>query len=275
MKYIAILPLFVYNADMFNYLYNSIDFAHKLDGHTTPSDDFKKHMHDHYELLYLVRGKINYTIESETKPLNPGEVILIAPGMLHFGTVDPNTSYERYVLKFPATILPQFMVKNISKLKYCGIIPKVQELFDELDFIYATYTDDELHLLMITTLLRIIICVYKGENHVLDEQIFHNTIIAEIIEYINKNIRRPITLADICNDLHFSKSYISSEFSKEMKTPIMTYIKHKKVIAAHMQITEGKTRIANVAEEFGFEEYSTFYRNYKKIIGYPPQEGKK
>ena len=39
-------------------------------------------MHDHYELLYLVRGKINYTIESETKPLNPGEVILIAPGML-------------------------------------------------------------------------------------------------------------------------------------------------------------------------------------------------
>ena len=128
---------------------------------------------------------------------------------------------------------------------------------------------------MITTLLRIIICVYKGENHVLDEQISHNTIIAEIIEYINKNIRRPITLADICNDLHFSKSYISSEFSKEMKTPIMTYIKHKKVIAAHMQITEGKTRIANVAEEFGFEEYSTFYRNYKKIIGYPPQEGKK
>lgn len=272
---IAFLPLFVYNVNMFNFIYKNIDFAHKLNGHTTPSDDFHKHMHDHYELLYLVRGNIDYTIESETKKLVAGEVLMIAPGMLHFGTVDPNSAYERYVLKFPATVLPEFMLKKIENLKFCGIIPKIQELFEELDYIYANFDDEERNLLMYTALFRIIIRVYKSEMPVFDEQIHHNAIIAEIINYINKNIKRPIALADICQDLHFSKSYISSEFSKEMKTPVMTYIKHKKIIAAHRQITEGKTRLINVAEEFGFSEYSTFYRNYKKIIGYPPQDGKR
>ena len=151
---------------------------------------------------------------------------------------------------------------------------KVSKLFEELDVIYATNDDEERNLLMIASLFRILISIYKTETHETDEQIHNNAIIAEITDYINVNIKRPITLADICSDLHFSKSYISSEFSKEMKTPIMTYIKHKKIIAAHRKITEGKTKLIEVAEEFGFPEYSTFYRNYKKIIGYPPQEGK-
>ena len=258
--------------DMFSFVYKNIDFAHKLDGHTMPSDDFKKHMHDHYELLYLVRGKIDYTIESETKQLSEGEIILMAPGLLHFGTVDPKTSYERYVLKFPATLLPDFILKKIDCLKFCGVIPKARAIFEELDELYENNDDEERNLLMIAALFRLLISIYKSEKTDLEEQIQHNTIIAEIINYINDNIKLPLTLADLCNDLHFSKSYISSEFSKEMKTPVMTYIKHKKIIAAHRQITEGKTRLANVAEEFGFTEYSTFYRNYKKIIGYPPQE---
>lgn len=257
---------------MFSFVYKNIDFAHKLDGHTLPSDDFKKHMHDHFELLYLVRGNIDYTIESETKHLNEGDIILMAPGLLHFGTVDPNTSYERYVLKFPATLVPESVLQKLDGFKFCGIIPRTRAIFEELDEIYANNNDEERNLLMIAALFRILISIYKSEKNDLGEQIHHNTIIAEIISYINDNIKLPLTLSDICNDLHFSKSYISSEFSKEMKTPVMTYIKHKKIIAAHRQITEGKTRLANIAEEFGFSEYSTFYRNYKKIIGYPPQE---
>ena len=260
---------------MFSFVYKNIDFAHKLDGHSTPSSDFTKHMHDHYELLYLVHGNINYTVESETKKLGAGEIVLMAPGMLHFGIVDPSTPYERYVLKFPAKLLPEFLLKEIEDLKFCGIIAKVRELFEELDAIYASFNDEERNLLMITTLFRILVRVYKNETHATDEQIHNNAIIAEVTDYINANINRPITLADICRDLHFSKSYISSEFSKEMNTPVMTYIKHKKIIAAHRKITEGKTKLVEVAEEFGFPEYSTFYRNYKKIIGYPPLEGKK
>lgn len=261
-----------YNKVVFNFNCKNIDFAHKLDGHTLPSDDFQKHMHDYYELLYLVRGNIDYTIESESKRLNAGEIILVAPGFLHFGSVDPNFPYERYVLKFPSTLVPDFVLRKLNSFKFCGIIPKMRVMFEEFDEIYVNNDNDERYLLMVSQLFRILISIYKCEKNNLDEQIHHNAIIAEIISYINDNIKLPLTLSDLCKNLHFSKSYISSEFSKEMKTPIMTYVKHKKIIAAHRQITEGKSRLANVAEEFGFSEYSTFYRNYKKIIGYPPQD---
>ena len=40
-------------------------------------------------------------------------------------------------------------------------------------------------------------------------------------------------------------------------------------------IIEGNVKINEVAYEYGFEEYSTFYRNYIKIIGKPPYSNAK
>ena len=80
---------------------------------------------------------------------------------------------------------------------------------------------------------------------------------------------------DICNDLNFSRAHISNEFSRVMKIPVMTYIRYKKIIAAHQKILEGNVKINEVAYEYGFEEYSTFYRNYIKIIGKPPYSNSK
>ena len=42
-------------------------------------------------------------------------------------------------------------------------------------------------------------------------------------------------------------------------------IKTKKIIAAHQYILQGMNK-TKVAEMFGFDEYSTFYRAYLKIM---------
>lgn len=100
---------------MFNFQYRDIDFAHKLNGHTLPSDDFKKHMHDFYELIFFVRGEVDYTIESKTKKLVPNDIILIPAGSLHYGVADQHHEYERYVLKFPITIIPESLAKELHE----------------------------------------------------------------------------------------------------------------------------------------------------------------
>ena len=260
---------------MFNFVYDNMDFAHKYDEHTLPSDDFTKHMHDHYELLYVVRGDIHYTIDSQTKRLGPGDTLLIPPGALHFGTVNPAMHYERFVLKFSSKSLHPFIMERIKKCKaFCGRISGLDKHFAELDRIYDEYCDEERYILMMAVLMRILIQVYHTDNDQPQRDIVTNEMIAAIIKYIDANTHRQITLEDICNELHFSKSYISSEFSKEMKTPVMNYIKTKKIIAAHRMITETDMSIADVARQFGYNEYSTFYRNYLKIIGFPPQKSK-
>lgn len=262
---------------MFNFNYKEIDFAHKLNGHTLPSDDFKKHMHDFYELIFFVHGDVDYMIESKSKKLVSNDIILIPAGLLHYGVANIEVEYERYVLKFPLRLINDTLAKKIQDFTcFSGNYPALKELFIKLDNIYNNYSDEHKYILMVNTLSEILINM-QNKSKVSDELIgvYHNPVVSKVIAYINENIKKNITLTDICNDLNFSRAHISNEFSRVMKIPVMTYIRYKKIIAAHQKILEGNVKINEVAYEYGFEEYSTFYRNYIKIIGKPPYSNTK
>lgn len=262
---------------MFNFNYKEIDFAHKLNGHTLPSDDFKKHMHDFYELIFFVHGDVDYMIESKSKKLVANDIILIPAGLLHYGVANVDVEYERYVLKFPLRLINDTLAKEIQDFTcFSGNYPALKELFIKLDNIYNNYSDEHKYILMVNTLSEILINM-QNKSKVSDELIgvYHNPVVSKVIAYINENIKKNITLTDICNDLNFSRAHISNEFSRVMKIPVMTYIRYKKIIAAHQKILEGNVKINEVAYEYGFEEYSTFYRNYIKIIGKPPYSNTK
>lgn len=262
---------------MFNFNYKEIDFAHKLNGHTLPSDDFKKHMHDFYELIFFVHGDVDYMIESKSKKLVSNDIILIPAGLLHYGVANIEVEYERYVLKFPLRLINDTLAKEIQDFTcFSGNYPALKELFIKLDNIYNNYSDEHKYILMVNTLSEILINM-QNKSKLSDELIgvYHNPVVSKVIAYINENIKKNITLTDICNDLNFSRAHISNEFSRVMKIPVMTYIRYKKIIAAHQKILEGNVKINEVAYEYGFEEYSTFYRNYIKIIGKPPYSNTK
>lgn len=262
---------------MFNFNYKEIDFAHKLNGHTLPSDDFKKHMHDFYELIFFVHGDVDYMIESKSKKLVSNDIILIPAGLLHYGVANVDVEYERYVLKFPLRLINDTLAKEIQNFTcFSGNYPALKELFIKLDNIYNNYSDEHKYILMVNTLSEILINM-QNKSKLSDELIgvYHNPVVSKVIAYINENIKKNITLTDICNDLNFSRAHISNEFSRVMKIPVMTYIRYKKIIAAHQKILEGNVKINEVAYEYGFEEYSTFYRNYIKIIGKPPYSNTK
>lgn len=93
----------------------------------------------------------------------------------------------------------------------------------------------------------------------------NNDFISRIIDYINANLGQQITMQTLTEKFHYSKSYINIEFKRQMKIPIMKYIRLKKILAAHKMIING-TKKSVAAEMFGFENYSTFYRAYKSLI---------
>lgn len=269
-NHIAICLIEIYDIVMFDFKYLEIDFSHKLNGHTLPSNDFKKHMHDFYELIFFVKGDLNYVLESETKKMMPNDIVLIPAGSFHYGEVNPSSEYERYVLKFPINIIPDCIVNNMDNLLgFSGNYSHLEQLFLELDRIVDKYNQDYAYTLLKNQLMKILIDMQSDRQKKI-EVVQYNYVVAQIINYVNENIKKNISLNDICNALHFSRAYISSEFSKVMHTSIMTYIRYKKIIAAHQRIIQGNVKISDVAYEYGFQEYSTFYRNYTKIIGRPP-----
>jgi AraC-like DNA-binding protein len=94
----------------------------------------------------------------------------------------------------------------------------------------------------------------------------------KVINYINENLAEPLMIEDICKHFHYSKSYIVKEFKASLGVPIKQYIIAKKILLAESLISKG-SKPTEIYNNCGFEDYSTFYRNYIKIVGKAPSLG--
>lgn len=253
---------------MFNFIYSNVDFAHKIDDAYSRKDDYDRHMHYFNEIVYFVSGNVEYTVEAETHRLKEGDIIVIQPGKYHNAKIlDNETPYERYVLKFPDEILPDYLrEKKAAQDTFFFDKKKFALNLQLLDSYYGNYSDEDTKTLFIGETIKLIIMLCKESS---ERQIKKNDFITNIINYIDENIRQTITLDTLNKEFNFSKSYISNEFKRHIHIPIMQYVRAKKIIAAHPFIL-GKEKKSVVAEMFGFENYSTFYRSYIKVMGFPP-----
>lgn len=247
---------------MFSFVYKSIDFAHKLDP-CSPTEEYYKHIHYFYEILFFVRGNVQYTVESETKQLKEGDIVLIQPGKFHYATVDLSVPYERYVLKFPEHLIPENIREKVTgKNSFYSNTKKYEVVFNQFDAYQQKFSDDELYLMFLCETLKLIVMIC---HEPVQSEKKHGVFIDSIIDFIDANIKNPISMQTLTKEFHYSQSFINVEFKRHMKIPVMKYIRLKKIIAAHRMILSG-TKKSVVAEMFGFDDYSTFYRTYKKFL---------
>lgn len=253
---------------MFSYVYKDIDIAHKFDRIPVMLVDYSKHYHDFYEIYYFVRGNAIYTVEDEKMLLQPNNIIFIQPGEHHFVSFTDTSPYERYVIKIHDNLVPEFL-KDIF-IKRSAFYTNTEDflpVFQKLDDLYKNYNAIELQYLFSGVVTELLIKLFHSEFS--PKTINTNDIVTAMIQYINKNIRLPLTAQDLCKEFNFSKSYLYSEFHLYMKIPLMKYIRSKKIIAAHQLISRGQ-KPTSVAESFGYIDYTTFYRSFISVMGFPP-----
>ena len=141
-------------------------------------------------------------------------------------------------------------------------------LLNQFDSYYGNYSDEETYYLFISELTKLLIMMLKEPTRADSNS---DDVITRLIEYIDENIQSNISLDTLSREFNYSKSYISNEFKNNMKIPVMQYVRYKKIIAAHQMILAGAKKSV-VAELLDFNDYSTFYRSYVKIIGHAPTD---
>ncbi len=248
---------------MFSFVYGGIDFAHKLDAASSPTESYYKHVHTHNEIVYFVDGDATYTVELETRRLKPGDVVLIPSGKYHFATVNPNVPYERYVLKFPESMLPKFLASRFSSIGPFVRAPSDERMrrFDDY-YGYGGFNADELHAMFWTETVQLLVTLSKSHPELPDRI---DPMISMIVKYIDEHIKEPISLDSLSEAFLLSKSHLCNIFKQQMKIPLMQYVRKKKIIAAYQLVLAGERKV-RVAEMLGFESYSTFYRQYVRLL---------
>ena len=96
-----------------------------------------------------------------------------------------------------------------------------------------------------------------------------NSLVCDILEFINKNINEKITIDDLTYEFNYNRYYIMKLFKKELDISIVNYINYKRIYNSLSSLRENKS-ILMIALNNGFYSQEYYAEIFKKVIGTAP-----
>jgi two-component system response regulator YesN len=91
--------------------------------------------------------------------------------------------------------------------------------------------------------------------------------------YIEQQFSNPdLQLEEIAKHVYVNSSYLRALFKKEVGMTITDYVTHIRMQKAKELLSRGSSRLANIAEQIGYNDPAYFSRCFKKYYGYTPSE---
>jgi AraC family ethanolamine operon transcriptional activator len=94
-------------------------------------------------------------------------------------------------------------------------------------------------------------------------------------DMIVANLDRPLTVHDLCTELHVSERTLRYGFQEYFGMAPMAYLKVQRLNGARRQLkisTAEQTTVTDVALQWGFWHMGQFSKDYKKMFGESPSE---
>lgn len=98
-----------------------------------------------------------------------------------------------------------------------------------------------------------------------------NEMLLQLIEYIEQNLFNDISLDIICNDLNYSKYYLSRVFNSAAGMSINQYINKRRLSESALSLKEKKT-VYDVAFNSCFNSSEYYISLFKKEFGITPKQ---
>lgn len=258
------------------------------------------HWHPEIEIIYMLEGKVEALIDEESFILTPGQGIMVNQNVLHaFHLVEGYEAVFFSIVFHPSIIFgygsAALSVKylnpivNNSNMK-CLILndhdPYTSPIIEHMKQVRDSYFAKEFGYEIAckaslcnlwNALLKFprseTASVVKTKRIINDEQR-----IKEAILYIEKHFAEPLTLDDISESIHISKSECCRCFQRVLRmTPFEYLLKYRIFYAAKLMQRHDPVAksISNLAITVGFGNISYFNKVFKRFLHMTPTEYKK
>ncbi len=248
----------------------------------------------HYDtdliIEYYRKGDTDIHIEGNIYNISEGDVVMLNPDELHVTMRNDGCYIEKIVLHVGDTLLHQFggdrtvFLDTIAKkTKGKGNVisadtVKKLHIDEKLEnsLCYAKSNTMEAQILLTCTVVEILSqlskLVQNGDDSNLNTATSNNKV-NQIIDYINRHYTEELTLDTLSDKFHFSKYYISHLFKDYVGVSPYDYLIVRRLYNCNNLIRNNYT-VKEACFMVGFNNYSNFYRLYKKHFKITPQEFK-
>lgn len=251
--------------------------------------EFSEHFHNSYEIIYVVKGNVEYTIYNKKYLVKDKSLIFINHMEKHHLKV-LTYPYVRYFIlikpEYFKTIINEPVLSSIFKnrtetfnhvIKFnenqCESIEKIiKNIHDELtkkeDF-WEYSIKSHLHYLFIT--------LYRNYKHYFPINHISDSIsvVLEIQKYIEEHYLEPINLQDVSGMFFRDMFYISHLFKKVTGFTFKQYLLLQRVSKAKELLFYTDDDVTTVCMNSGFNNVNHFIRIFKKLEGITPYQYRK
>lgn len=244
----------------------------------TDTSLFVPHWHENPEILYILEGEAQVTINTESVPVRSGDIIVIPSNALHSIACSKLVRYYCLIVGLDLCLslglpLDQISLKRkISNPGLCCRLDALAKAFSERAPYYKVQA--------LSDILAILVDMVRNHQ---DPEPFNLSaaqstrleMLKKVFLYIEQNYARDLTTEQLAECAGFAKHYFCHVF-KEMTgiTPV-NYINYIRCRKAKELLAVKGCSVSEAAASCGFTNLSYFTKTYKRYNGSLPSEASK
>lgn len=274
--------------------YNSkLNFnVHYLEGYNI-GDAYSSDLHydAEFTLAYFKKADATIQVEGNIYKISDGDLVILNHDELHRVNVNGDKFSQRITVFANNGLLNNFNYtsdtffgsfqnrkRGIGNLISAETVKTfgLDIIMEDIHQIMASDENDRelLALCKIVELMCRINKIVNPESVYENLNIDSNTMINKVIKYLNLHFKEDIDCQKIADDFHLSKCHLSRLFKSYVGVSVWEYVIKRRIIFFNDLIRENNS-IEEACFNSGFNNYSNFYRLYKKHTGITPMEFKR
>lgn len=247
---------------------------------------FAFHSHAVYEAYLIKSGQIEVCVGEETLTLRKHDILMISPHTLH-RVKECSEDLQRFNLRFLLNTETS-VVPPAPYYLYEPTAENKKELFDIIDKIYRhiPLIDQSWEFFRIRGYFGILLSYLvesllpaqnQEERKVYRRSARKSKIDLQIqIElFFSENYSRPITIAHLAGELHYSKTHVNRLLQSDFGLSFSDKLDQTRLQAAKQYLRESQEPIHQIAERCGYSTLRGFELFFKKYTGMLPKEYRK
>ena len=250
-----------------------------------PSDEYPNSdtygYHDFYELEYFEKGEGTHYINGVPFRVQPGYLYLLIPGDFHCMQLDTQQEYNLWNLKISVDTPDRELIRELEQFPrpLCVCLQEDGAAFfeKELNFLHSCLHDGAWNSRMVKNsadrLLTVLHTALSKKRPAVP--IRNDGPLMDLIDTVEKNYPKDISLAQAAAQLGLSENYIGIYFKKHTGLCFTDYLNRTRCFHAAQLLRETNCSVKEISFAVGFHAPEYFSRKFRALFGVSPEKYRK